>query len=91
LTQASAPPSAPASSTIAIRWRVRAAVLLMRVALAAELAVEAATLFRDHRFEGSVLWTVTPSHGLAVGDVLGALLVLAAIAVLLPLVPRRHP
>ena len=65
--------------------------MIMRVALAAELALEAATLFRDHRFEGSVLWTVTPSHGLAVGDVVGAGLVLAAIAVLLPLVPRRRP
>ena len=62
----------------------------MRVALAVELAVEARTMFRDHRFEGSVLWTVTPSHGLTVGDIVGAILALACAAVVAPLVIRRR-
>jgi hypothetical protein len=63
---------------------------VVRLALAAVLAAQAIVMFRGGRLEGRVLWTVAPSHGLAVGDVVGIVLAVAAVVVLVPLLGLRR-
>jgi hypothetical protein len=54
---------------------VRSTATVLRLTVAAELIAQAAVLIGTSRFEGRVLWTVTPGHGLTVGDVVGLVLV----------------
>ena len=65
-----------------------AGVAAVRLALAAVLIAQAIVMFRGGQLEGRVLWTVSASHGLAVGDVAGMVLAIAAVAVLIPLFRR---
>ncbi len=63
--------------------------MVLAVTVAVEFVAQAAVLIGTNRFEGRVLWTVTPSHGLTVGDVVGLVLVALAGLLLWSVWPAR--